>query len=251
MTNQSIKLLGLVGKPLSHSFSQLYFTNKFQSLGLTSYQYLLFELPSIDHFPRIVKENPNLIGLNVTIPYKRSVIRYLDQLSPQAEKIGAVNVIKITTEGKLIGYNTDYLGFKESLQKWLGTQSISRSLVLGTGGASLAVVVALRDIGIEVQQVSRTAKEEIWDYRELSSQDVLTRFPLIVNTTPLGMAPEVETCPDLPYNQLGNHHFLYDLVYNPETTEFMKRGMQAGASVKNGLEMLHLQAEKGWDIWNN
>ena len=209
---------GLIGYPLGHSFSQGYFQKKFEALGLTDHTYNLFPLTSLNEFPKLVQNN-KLTGLNVTIPYKQDVIAFLDSLDTSAEKVGAVNVIKFNN-GKLIGHNTDYPAFKKSLDAFIG-QTKPSALVLGTGGASKAVMAALDDLEIEYHQVSRIATASAFSYEQLIlSPDILEEFKLIINTTPLGMSPQLDTCPNLPYDQLTDSHYLFDLVYNPETTLF-------------------------------
>ena len=247
------KLYGLIGKTLHHSFSQKYFRKKFHEEGIKNSDYLLFELADIKVFPEILAEQPDLCGLNVTIPYKLEVMPYLDEIDPVAREIGAVNTIKFGSGGKKIGYNTDYLGFKISLEKWLREPAISyKALVLGTGGASKAVVAALNDMGIDYKYISRIASEETLSYEQLnSSPEILKAHRLIINTTPLGTSPNVNAAPDIPYEMITDNHYLYDLVYNPAETRFLLNGKSKGASIKNGLEMLELQAEKAWDIWNS
>ena len=242
------KQLGLIGRPLSHSFSKSYFTKKFRELGLTNYHYDLFELETIKDILPLVKSTPGLVGLNVTIPYKKKVMSFLDEISAEAKAIGAVNVIRIYKE-QLFGFNTDYYGFKTSLLNWLPESWQGKALVLGTGGASLAVIAALTDCEIPFKVVSRNSRPDLLTYDQVKTGDILATHRLVLNTTPLGMQPQVETAPDLDYNKLGPRHFLFDLVYNPASTTFMKRGLSQGAMVKNGLEMLELQAEKAWDIW--
>lgn len=243
-----MKKLGLIGYPLSHSFSKKYFENKFQQENIKGYQYDLYELKNIDEFPQLLTNHPELVGLNVTIPYKEQVISFLDGLSPEAEKIGAVNVIKIDENGEKIGYNSDYFGFYQSLinTKW-NLENI-QALVLGTGGASKAVKVALQDLNILYKTVSRQASVANLNYEDLTEK-FIQNYQLIINTTPLGMAPRTETYPTLPYTFINENHLLFDLVYNPEKTLFLKKGETQGAQLKNGLEMLHLQAEKAWEIW--
>lgn len=241
-------LFGLIGYPLSHSFSKRYFTEKFQREGITDSAYELFEIKSIDELPRVL-EQPNLRGLNVTIPYKQQVMQYVDALDPIAERISAVNTVRVEKDKK-IGFNSDYYGFRDSLVSWLDGAAVSRALVLGTGGASKAVVCVLQDLSIEHTYVSRQASENAISYADLQQKD-LRNYSLIINTTPLGMSPNTETYPDLNYQQLTAEHFCYDLVYNPEETTFMKLAKEHGTQVKNGLEMLHLQAEKSWDFWNS
>ncbi|MCF6352275.1 MAG: shikimate dehydrogenase [Cyclobacteriaceae bacterium] len=241
------KLYGLIGYPLGHSFSQKHFANKFKNIG-SSNTYELFELEDIQEFSTLIKAN-KLAGLNVTIPYKQSVIPFLDRLDKSAKLVGAVNVIKFI-DGSLIGFNSDYPAFRTTLKKWLDNINI-KALVLGTGGASKAVIAALNDLKIQHQQVSRTAKEGYITYQKLSDNlRWMEDYTLIINTTPVGMAPHTDTSPQIPYNRLTSLHYLYDLVYNPEETRFLKNGAKAGCKTKNGLEMLHLQAELAWDIWN-
>ena len=245
-------LYGLIGYPLGHSFSEKYFTSKFKNEGIDA-TYSLFPLPSIDDLPDLLKSHKDLKGFNVTIPYKQEVMDYIDILSEDASEIGAVNVVKINegvgdTDKYLCGYNTDYIGFTESLRPLL-TDEMKKALILGTGGASKAVAYSLDRLGIDYKFVSRVPGEDELGYDELS-KEIMSESLLIVNTTPLGMFPKTENAPDIPYNLLGPAHLCYDLVYNPEITEFMKRSANAGAKVKNGLEMLHLQAEAAWKIWN-
>lgn len=246
-----MRKFGLIGYPLSHSFSKKYFTNKFEKEGITDAVYELFPIESIEDLPQLLQDQPDLAGLNVTIPYKEKVIPYLHELDQKADAIGAVNTIKIN-DGKLKGYNTDYHGFKDSLIKFIGPNPIpERALILGTGGASKAVKAALEDLNISFRFVSRNTSENQLTYEELSSSPHhFITSSLIINTTPLGMSPNVEGLPNLPYEYLTESHFLYDLVYNPMKTAFMQKGIEAKCWVKNGLEMLHGQAEKAWEIWN-
>ena len=250
-TNNAIeKQYGLIGYPLSHSFSQQYFTDKFEQENIANAAYGLFPIEDITQLPSLIEQHPTLVGLNVTIPYKQAVIPYLDQLDAKAKEIGAVNTIRIDpATGYFTGFNTDYYGFQSSLQTWLGV-SVQQALVLGTGGASKAVVCALRDMGISYTYISRRDSAEMISYETLKKEHHLQNFPLIINTTPLGMTPRTETFPDLAYDQITDQHFCYDLVYNPAETAFMQQAKAQGAQVKNGLEMLHLQAEKSWEIWN-
>ena len=242
---------GLIGYPLSHSFSKRYFTQKFEREAITDSSYELFPLRSIEELPPLLLQHPELIGLNVTIPYKQQVIPLLDHLDPVAERIGAVNTIKIDpASSKRVGYNSDYYGFKQSLESWLAGSTVKQALVLGTGGASRAVVCALQDLSIPYTYVSRRPADGVLTYEALREEHHLADFPLIVNSTPLGMSPHTDTAPDLNYEQVTAGHFCYDLVYNPEETLFMQKSRMQGAKTKNGLEMLHLQAEKSWEIWN-
>jgi shikimate dehydrogenase len=243
-------LYGLIGYRLSHSFSKQYFSNKFAQEHIEDSGYELFELEDIQEFPQVVEQHPNIRGMNVTIPYKQQVMRYLDSLDGSAKLVGAVNTIKF--EGnKRIGFNTDYYGFKESLENWLEATKVKKALILGTGGASRAVKCTLHALEIDFLMISRESSEHAISYEELKEKHHLKDFPLIINTTPLGMSPNVGTYPDIAYEQLSSAHYCYDLVYNPEVTLFMKKSEEKGASVKNGLEMLHLQAEKSWEIWND
>ncbi len=240
---------GLIGKKLGHSFSKKYFTEKFEKENILKSSYDLFELATIAEFPKLLSRQVDLKGLNVTIPYKQEVIPYLTGLSEIAQRIGAVNVIKLEKNGSLTGHNSDYFGFLESLLDFIGENRDLKALVLGTGGASKAVCVALEDLEIEFSTVSRQASKADFIYSELTSAIVKSN-QLIINTTPLGMSPNTEETPGLPYSAVSEKHFLFDLVYNPTETKFMKLGKESGAKVKNGLEMLHFQAEKAWEIWN-
>lgn len=239
---------GLIGKKLSHSFSKNFFTEKFTKEGLSDCQYGLFELSEIEEVTKLIS-NPDLRGFNITIPYKQAIMPYLDQLDRSADKVGAVNVVKVEHD-KLIGYNSDYFGFKQSLEEWLPEDYNLKALVLGTGGASKAIMASLKDLNIDFKSVSRKAKGDILSYDQLTPH-YLREYKLIVNTTPLGMSPSTDTAPDIDYNSLGAEHYLYDLVYNPELTKFLSLGKAKGSKIKNGLEMLHLQAEKSWEIWNS
>ena len=242
------QLYGLIGHPLGHSFSAKYFAEKFDRENLDA-EYRNFDIPDAAQVIALCRENPLLKGLNVTIPHKQSVIPYLDELQHDAQQIGAVNVIKISRSGGTIhlkGYNTDYIGFSRSLQPYADT--LPAALVLGTGGAAKAICYALRALHIDIQLVSRHKTAQTLTYDELTPS-IVQAHPLIVNTTPLGMFPHVDTCPDIPYEFLGSGHLLYDLTYNPSQTLFLKKGIAAGAKAMNGLEMLHRQAEAAWEIW--
>lgn len=243
-----MKTFGLIGKHIQHSFSPRYFEQKFKAEGITDSVYQLFPLPNIEALPELLQREKGLIGLNVTIPYKQAVIPFLDALSPQAQTIGAVNTIKIQ-QGKLMGYNTDAYGFKISLERALtNDQRASKALVLGTGGASKAIIYALSELNIPHQAISRTPSTNSLTYKDLTT-DLIAKHLLIVNTTPLGMSPNLDYFPNLPYSAIGKQHLLFDLIYNPLQTIFMEKGKQQGAITINGLEMLHLQAEKAWNIW--
>ena len=244
-----MRKFGLIGKKLGHSFSKKYFTEKFTREGIQDAVYDLYELETIEAFPDLLTREPELVGLNVTVPYKEVVIPFLDELDPAAERIGAVNTIRIQS-GKKTGFNTDYIGFKNTLEKFYPVQPGARALVLGTGGASKAVVAALDALQIAHTYVSRNPPVGGLSYEELN-QEVLSAHQLIINTTPLGMHPATEACPPLPYEHLTPDHYLYDLVYNPENTTFMQKGAAAGAKVMNGLDMLYQQADAAWAIWNS
>ena len=251
---------GLLGYPLGHSFSRTFFNEKFAREGIDA-EYLNFELPSIDALPRLLEEHPDLRGLNVTIPHKQAVIPLLDELSDEAAAIGAVNVIRISRDKDghrhLKGFNSDIIGFTDSIRPFLRPHH-RRALVLGTGGASRAVCHGLERLGIEWCYVSRkpqaatcstvSPSNSSLTYADLTP-DVLADYTVIINCTPLGMYPNVDTCPDIPYDALTPKHLLYDLVYNPEETRFLRQGSEHGAAVKGGLEMLHLQALASWNFW--
>ncbi|MDE5678792.1 MAG: shikimate dehydrogenase [Phocaeicola sp.] len=245
-----MKKYGLIGYPLGHSFSKNFFNEKFHSENIDA-EYVNFEIPSIQEFPSILVENPNLEGLNVTIPYKEQVIPYLDELDKDAAAIGAVNVIKITRQKgkiKLIGYNSDVIGFTQSIEPLLEPQH-KKALILGTGGASKAIAHGLKELGLEYKFVSRNLREGMLTYSKLTPE-TMDEYKVIVNCTPVGMYPQADQYPDIPYLHLTPNHLLYDLLYNPDTTLFMKKGSEKGAVTKNGLEMLLLQAFAAWDIWN-
>ena len=245
-----MRKFGLIGFPLGHSFSKKYFTEKFSREGIQGCQFELYPIASIQEFPQLFASEPGLEGLSVTIPYKEQVISYLDGLDPACAQIGAVNCIRIR-DGKKIGFNTDYLGFKQSLQSWLGSE-IPNALVLGTGGASKAVQQALRDLGVPFRIVSRSQQEGQLTYAELKEQPQwLASHPLIINTSPVGTYPQVEDLPNIPLEQLHAAHRVYDLVYNPPITRLMQECIARGGASKNGQDMLELQAEAAWSIWNS
>ncbi len=244
-----MRKFGLIGYPLTHSFSKKYFTAKFGKEGIWNCQFDLYEIPQISDFEQVLAENSGLEGMSVTIPYKQAVIPYLDELDPACEAIGAVNCIRLQ-DGKRKGYNTDYIGFKHSLQSWLS--EIPNALVLGTGGASKAVKVALQDLGVQFLSVSRNPAENQITYSDLSSNpDFLIKFPMIINTTPLGTFPQTAEMPDIPIQFLDESSRVYDLVYNPSETTLMKACLERGGLAKNGMDMLVLQAEAAWSIWNS
>ena len=242
---------GLIGYPLGHSFSIGYFNEKFQNEGIDAC-YINFEIPSIDDLHEVLDSNPELCGLNVTIPYKQKVIPYLDEVSTEARAIGAVNVIRVSHKGRnvhLKGFNSDVIGFTQSIEPMIQPYH-KRALILGTGGASKAIDYGLRSLGLETVFVSRFERPGTIQYEKLTPNDI-REYNVIVNCTPLGMYPKVETCPNLPYEAMNSHTLLYDLIYNPDDTLFMKRGREHGATVKNGLEMLLLQAFASWEFWNS
>ena len=239
---------GLVGKQISYSFSAGYFTEKFQDLDLP-HTYVNFDLSYIDELQVVIKGNKNLKGLNVTIPYKESVMPLLDNLNKRAKKIGAVNTIKITSKGKLKGYNTDYYGFKNSIKPFIKPHH-KKALILGTGGASKAIVHALKKMNIQCYFVSRTHKKGVTYTYDTLSESIIQACQIIVNCSPVGTHPNIEECPDIPYEAITNKHIVYDLIYNPLKTQFLINAGTKGATIINGLEMLKLQAEKSWEIWN-
>ena len=242
------RLYGLIGKNISYSFSRSYFSEKFEKEKLYGQSYVNFDIPNIDHFKEVILQNPNLGGLNVTIPYKEEIIPYLDDLSKEAIAIGAVNTIKFD-HGKLIGHNTDYFGFQSSVTPLLKA-SHKQALILGTGGASKAIAYVFKKLAIDYQFVSRKPTADFLSYDQLN-KEVMEEFTIIVNCTPLGTFPQIDLKPPIPYKMLSKKHLLYDLIYNPKETLFLKLGKEKGASTINGLSMLELQAEKAWEIWNS
>ena len=240
---------GLIGYPLEHSFSRNYFNEKFRNERIDA-EYDNFEIPSIENFKEVLETTPNLRGLNVTIPYKEEVIRYLDELSAEARAIGAVNVIRVTHKGSktvLKGFNSDVIGFTRSIESMLEPLH-RKALILGTGGAAKAVDYGLKSLGLGTLFVSRTARPGVITYNDVTP-DLIRSHKVIVNCTPLGMYPHVDSCPPLPYEAMDSHTLLYDLLYNPDETLFMQKGRQQGAIIKNGLEMLLLQAFASWEMW--
>jgi shikimate dehydrogenase len=245
-----MKLLGLIGYPLTHSFSVDYFAKKFAKEKIRDYKYLNFPIDNLSKFPALLDEQPDLIGLNATIPYKEKIIPYLDELDPTAAKIGAVNTVKIIRDNwkkHLSGYNTDAYGFHHSLTPFLQKKHTG-ALILGTGGASKAVAYVFDQLGIDYLFVSRTPSKNQIGYREICLP-IISKHLIIVNTSPLGTYPDVDTYPDIPYDLLTPDHILYDLVYNPPETAFLRFGQQKEATCINGQRMLELQAEKSWEIW--
>ncbi len=246
-----MKQYGLIGRPLSHSFSKKYFTQKFEREHISDCSYELFEIENINLFPEILENNPNLKGLNITIPYKETILNYLTEINESAEAIGAVNTVKISFDKKTLkGYNTDYYGFKKSLKPFLDINH-ERALILGAGGAAKTVRYVLNELNIDCLLVSRNPKNE----NEIAYHDineyVIKHHQLIINTTPVGMFPNTENSPSLNYKNLTPKHLLYDLIYNPSETGFLKKGKEQGCITLNGMEMLKLQAEKSWEIWNS
>jgi shikimate dehydrogenase len=241
---------GLIGMPLGHSFSIGYFNEKFENENINA-KYINFEIPNIETMPEIIASNPELKGLNVTIPYKEKVINYLDEISPEARAIGAVNVIRISHKGKntiLKGFNSDVIGFTRSIEPLI-EKCHKKALILGTGGASKAINYGLKSLGLETLFVSRSERPNAIQYNKITPE-LIKEYNVVVNCTPCGMYPRADECPDLPYEYMDNHTLLYDLIYNPDMTLFMQKGAKQGATVKNGLEMLLLQAFASWEFWN-
>ena len=242
---------GLIGYPLGHSFSISYFNQKFADEGIDA-KYENYEISSIDMLPEILDMTPNLRGLNVTIPYKEKVIPFLDSVSPEARAIGAVNVIRVTHQGNktiLKGFNSDVIGFTQSIEPMIDKKWHKKALILGTGGASKAICFGLKSLGLECVFVSRYERPGTIQYGMITPE-VVKEYNVIVNCTPVGMFPHTDECPPLPYEAMDHHTILYDLIYNPDQTLFMRRGAEYGADVKNGLEMLLLQAFASWEFWN-
>nr|MBP7471565.1 shikimate dehydrogenase [Prevotella sp.] len=241
---------GLIGFPLGHSFSKNYFNEKFVNEGIDA-KYINFEIPQITNLTEIIDSNPELKGFNITIPYKEKVISYLDSISSEARAIGAVNVVKVEHNGKVVklkGYNSDVIGFTKSIEPLL-SKNHKKALVLGTGGASKAIRYGLKSLGLEAVSVSRYERPGTIKYENVTPE-IIKEYNVIVNCTPCGMYPHTEECPNLPYDAMDSHTILYDLIYNPDETLFMKKGAAKGAVVKNGLEMLLLQAFASWEFWN-
>ena len=242
---------GLIGYPLGHSFSKSYFNEKFENEGINA-EYINFEIPTLDSLPEILASNTELKGLNVTIPYKEKVISYLDSIGPEARAIGAVNVIRVDHKGNdtyLKGFNSDVIGFTKSIEPLL-ERFHKKALILGTGGASKAINFGLKSLGLETVFVSRFERPGTIQYSQITP-DIIQEYNVIVNCTPCGMYPHIDECPQLPYEAMTSKNILYDLLYNPDETLFMKKGAQHGATVKNGLEMLLLQAFASWEFWHN
>jgi shikimate dehydrogenase len=247
---EEIKTYGLVGFPLGHSFSKSIFEEKFLDLKIEDAHYELLELKSIDQLENLLDKTPGLVGFNVTIPYKEQIMKSLSSIDPVAAHIGAINVVKIEMDGSLTGYNTDYLAFRQSLQSFIpGFDNIS-ALVLGSGGSSKAVVYALDQLDIPHVIVSRNPGTDVQYQHMENDPELLVDNKLIVNTTPLGMSPKINQYADININYISSSHYIFDLIYNPEKTLLLKMCEEKGARIKNGMEMLYLQAEESWKIWN-
>jgi len=252
MKTEKDHIYALLGRNISYSFSRSYFTDKFKKSGLNDHIYINFDLPEISQLPGVLEEyRGKLKGFNVTIPYKLEVFQFLDEIDPDAEKIGAVNVVKILKNGSLKGFNTDSYGFENSIKPLLQPYH-KKALILGTGGASKAVSFVLDKLGIEYLYVSRkpNSNPDYITYQDLS-EEILNEYLVIINASPVGTFPDTDKAPDISYNSLTSKHLLYDLIYNPPLTSFLKQGKLKGTGIKNGLEMLELQAEKAWEIWNS
>lgn len=241
--------LGLLGKDISYSFSRTYFKKKFENENIKNTSYENFDIDNIDLFPSIIKNTKGLKGLNVTIPYKEQVIPFLDKVNKKAKAIGAVNTIRITKTGKLVGYNTDCYGFKKTLKPFIKSHH-KKALILGTGGASKAIAYTLDEMGITYQYVSRKLYDGVGFSYETLTEDDISDNQIIINATPLGTFPNIEDCPNIPYHAINEKHILFDLIYNPEETKFLKLGNKNRATTINGFLMLEFQAEKAWSIWN-
>ncbi|MFZ2282532.1 MAG: shikimate dehydrogenase [Lutibacter sp.] len=241
---------GIIGKDISYSFSRKYFLEKFKKLSFDNYQYYNFDIPEIEEFPFLLYHREDEFrGLNVTIPYKEAIIKYLDEVESEAQKIGAVNTIKVTEDNRLIGYNTDVYGFQKSIEPLLKSHH-KKALILGTGGASKAIAYVFNKLNIAYKIVSRSENEHMLTY-EMLDAELMGEYSIIVNCSPIGTHPNIENAPAIPYQYLSDKHLLFDLIYNPAETKFLQMGKKHGASIKNGLEMLELQAEKSWEIWNS
>ncbi|MCI2230141.1 shikimate dehydrogenase [Polaribacter sp. MSW13] len=248
MEERKNKVFGLLGKDISYSFSRGYFSNKFKNENLKNHQYVNFDIPKIQDFPLIL-EDKNIKGINVTIPYKEEIIPFLDKLDKTAKKIGAVNTIKFTKKGKLKGYNSDVVGFENSIKPLLKNHH-KKAFILGTGGASKAIAYALKKNKIKYKFVSRNPEGKKQISYDSLSEKLINDYTVIINCTPLGTSPEIEKHPNIPYQFLTEKHLLFDLIYNPEVSTFLSKGKEKGATIKNGLQMLELQAEESWRVWN-
>ena len=241
--------LGLIGKNISYSFSKAYFKNKFEKEQIANVSYENFDIENIALFPSIMQNTENIKGFSVTIPYKETIIPFLDALDETAKKIGAVNTIKVSKNNQLIGYNTDCHGFKNSLKPLLKPHH-KKALILGTGGASKAIAFSLKELNINYDFVSRTSKNGVNFTYDSLTDEIIKQHQIIINCTPIGTFPNVDACPNIPFGAINSEHILYDLIYNPEETTFLKFGKDHGATILNGLKMLELQAEKAWSIWD-
>ncbi|QIJ89673.1 Shikimate 5-dehydrogenase I alpha [Mesoflavibacter sp. HG96] len=247
--DKPMRKFGLIGRNISYSFSQNYFSIKFKDENILDATYQNFDIQSINQFKKEILATDHLAGLNVTIPFKEEIIPLLDKVDKKAKKIGAVNTIKITKKGKTKGYNTDCYGFKKSLKPLLKKQH-KNALILGTGGASKAIAYVLKQLNIDYKFVSRTASNNAdYTYTDLN-QELINNHQIIINCTPVGTYPKVDQAPDIPYQFITSNHILYDLIYNPSTTLFLQEGKNKGATIINGYDMLVFQAEKAWKIWN-
>ena len=251
MEERKNKVFGLLGKDIEYSFSRGYFTEKFKKLGLLKHKYVNFDLQKIEEFPLIIEEGEETLGgINVTIPYKEEVMKYLNKFDETAKEIGAVNTIKFTKRGDLKGYNTDVVGFENSIFPFIKKHH-KRALILGTGGASKAIAFALKKNDIKFKFVSRNPKgKKQIGYQDLTNE-IIDKYHIIINSTPVGTSPNIDKSPDIPYQFITEKHLLFDLIYNPEVTAFLSKGKEKGATIKNGHEMLQLQAEESWRIWND
>lgn len=245
---ENVRKFGLLGRNISYSFSRAYFSEKFKREGINA-TYENFDIPGISEFPKVLESNPSLLGFNVTIPFKQDIMAFLDGIDPTAEKIGAINTVKISKNGKLKGYNTDHVGFSEAIKPFLESHH-QKALILGTGGASKAIIYALNDLGILPASVSRSPKAGQLNYEDLN-EEILREHLVIVNCTPLGTSPKTEDFPPIPFEFINDQHLVFDLIYNPSETRLMQLAAQKGARVSNGLRMLELQAEKSWEHWNS
>lgn len=250
MKDKKNNVFALLGKDISYSFSRGYFSEKFKKLGLENHTYINLDLPKIEDFPTAIQEIKGLKGINVTIPYKQDIFKFLDKVDKTARRIGAVNTIKFTKKGNLKGYNTDAFGFENSLKPLLKNHH-KKALILGTGGASKAIAYVLKKNNIKYKFVSRSPKGKKQISYDALSEKILKKHLIIINCTPIGTFPNIEKSPNIPYQFITKNHLLYDLIYNPAETNFLSKGKEKGAIIKNGLEMLELQAEKSWEIWNS
>lgn len=246
---KQLKLFGLIGRNINYSFSRKYFSEKFKKNNLNDCVYTNYDLKEIDDFKKLINNSSNLKGLNVTIPYKKAIIPFLDELSKEAQAIKAVNTIVFESSGKIIGHNTDYLGFKKALEEQYKSTP-ENALILGSGGASAAIKYVFKKIGCNFKVVSRFPKRDQLNYNQLSKK-IIEETDIIVNATPIGTYPNIKEAPNIPYRYLDTKHLLFDLIYNPEETEFLKKGKFNGSKISNGFKMLKYQAEKSWELWSN